>query len=456
MKIGIACLLTFFLTACFGCMSTQKRHVDITTERDDPAAVIALIKSVDTKIQYINRVSEQEDLSNDDREIALELLSTYQALQKKLSDYPGGSNCLSIIEDIYRRLSMLDATYFSSSRADDADVIRVYTRRKSDIMGAYLSGDLKGVIELCIQLKSVFGPDSITPDIGLVFAISLASRGMLDEAINIGEKMARRLETEPDPIQLRTHIAEWYLQQEQREKAISIYEKLSDTCDENEFTIRSLNKQIVDSQMYKPRIEPVISDPIQLERLEVGIDPLLVEVGKSLEENRFSEARNLLVSMRRRSLKADEIARVNQALKKVEIAENDYLEKKISIISMKRDLEQARNLLEEERYEEVIDRLEALEIETGDINEVTELKQFAIDKLIIRERNSAAGIFLAAKKTRDLEEKEAYLLEALDILNNTLSKYTSSTLNDKLKSNIETVRVELKKLPFKAGEKSDP
>ena len=459
MKIGITCLLSLFLTACFGCMSIQKGHVDITSERNDSAAVQALLKSIDTKIRFITHICEQRDLSSDDRKIALDLLTTYQALQRKLPSHPRGSNRLSIIEDMYDRLSMLDAVYFSNARkvgANDADIISLYTKCKADILGAYLTGDFKGVIDLCIKLKAVFGPDSLTPDIGLVFAISLASKGMLDEAIDIGEKMAKQLAVRPDLVQSRTHIAEWYLRQGQREKAMSIYEKLSDTCDENELTIRSLNKKIVASQISGPIIKPRIPDPLQLERLEVGIDPLLVEVGKFLEENRFNEARNILVSLRRRTLKADEIASVNQALKKVEIAENDYLEKKISVISMKRDMEKARRLLEEERFEEVITQLEALETETGDIREVAELKQFAIEKLITRERNRAAGIFLAAKKTADIEKKKAYLLEALEILKNILSKYPSSALNNKVISNIETVRIALERLPVKAGEVSDP
>ena len=87
----------------------------------------------------------------------------------------------------------------------------------------------------------------------------------------------------------------------------------------------------------------------------------------------------------------------------LELAENDYLEKKISNISLKRDIEQARILLEEERFEEAICRLEVLETENEENHEVIELKQFAMDKLITRERNKAAGVFLAAKKTTDPE-----------------------------------------------------
>ena len=384
MKIGTVCLLSLFLTSCFGCTSVQKRHRDITTERSDPAEINAF-----------------------------------------------------------------------QTKANNTNVIRLYTTRKSEILGTYRTGDLKGVVDLCIQLRSTFGPDSITPEIGLVFAVSLATRGMFDEAIQVGEKTVQQSEAGPDLIQLRTRIAEWHLQLGQQEEAISIYEKLLDTCDAHEFALRSLNKQILASQMHEPMIKPQISEPIELDRLEVGIEPLLAEVAKLLEENRFNEARNLLASTRRKTLKAGDVVRVNQALEEVELAENDYLEEKISNISLKKDIEQARTLMAEERFEEVIERLEVLETESGEMNEVIELKQFAIDKLITRERNRAAGVFLAAQKTTDPKDKQAYLLEALGILNNVLLKYHSSTLNNKIKSNIETVRGALEKIPHTAQEKKD-
>jgi len=154
----------------------------------------------------------------------------------------------------------------------------------------------------------------------------------------------------------------------------------------------------------------------------------------------------LLIPIRRRTLTAAEMDIVDQASRKLEQAEENYLEEKISIISMKRDMEQARRLLEEERFEEVISRLEAIESEHEDSHEITELKRFAIEKLINRERNRAATIFLAAKRTEDAEKKLAYLYDALEILKSLILKYPSTSLNNKLISNVKTVEEEIDRL----------
>jgi len=347
------------------------------------------------------------------------------------------------------RLSAVDERYFAQkmdSISDNSEIISLFAEKKEDIMDAYMSGDFSGVIELCIELKTVFGPDSLTPDVGLLFALSLARKEMVDEAIDVGEKITRNLETSPDRLQLNIKIAEWYLQTGQREKAIHVYDKLTDTLDENEIIVQALRKNIATSESVGPSTGQRTPIQIQPQRLEVGIDHLLEEMVKLLEENRFNEARDLLIPIRRRTLTAAEMEIVDQASKKLEQAEENYLEEKISIISMKRDMEQARRLLEEERFEEVISRLEAIESEHEDSREITELKQFAIEKLINRERNRAATIFLAAKRTEDAAKKQTYLYDALEILKSLILKYPSTSLNNRLISNIRTVEEEIARL----------
>ena len=105
-----------------------------------------------------------------------------------------------------------------------------------------------------------------------------------------------------------------------------------------------------------------------------------------------------------------------------------------------------QRLLEEERFEEVISRLEALESEQEDNRELIELKQFAIEKLINRERNRAAKIFLSAKETQDPEKKKEYLHESYEILESLVDKYPLSPLNSRLKSHMKIVSDELDKL----------
>lgn len=460
MKNTIVCLLIIFILFCFGCASFKSSPKTISANIDDKASIQTILDSLNTKIRFIKSIIEDKNITEEDRKIASDLLKTYKDLQNRLTHNESTDpNYLGILGDVYNSLISLDNIYFS--RIQDASfssaetTINLLATRKEDILGAYMAGDFKSVIDLCIDLETDFGPESLTPDIGLLFAISLAKKEMLDEAIDIGDKIARKLETRPDLIQLRINIAEWYLQQGQREKAIHIYEKLADSFDEHETIIHSLSKKIATSENVALDMEHRIPGDIKLERLEVGIDHLLERVDKLLEENRFNEARDLLFPLRRKTLSADEKDTVDQASKKLELAEENYLEKKISMISMKRDMEQARRLIEEERFEDVISRLEAMEPEQEETREISELKQFAIEKLINRERNRAATVFLAAKGTGDIAKKQTYLLEALGILNALIDRYPVSSLNDKLLSNIKTVEEELDKLQIKTEEGDD-
>ena len=253
---------------------------------------------------------------------------------------------------------------------------------------------------------------------------------------------------------MRIGIAEWYLLQGQREKAISVYEKLADTQDEKRMGIQSLSRKIAAAERRRSVVGPIQDRTLSQRVEEMTVDSLLEEVEKLLEENRFSEAKALLL-LKEQKVHSTEAETINQAYRRLELAEENYLEEKISMISMNRDMEQARRLLEEERYEEVISRLEALEPEE-DSREIKELKQFAIEKLINRERNRAATIFLAAKRTEDAVKKQAYLYEALEILKPLIFKYPSTSLNNKLISNIKTVEEEIGRLKIKSEDKEIP
>jgi hypothetical protein len=174
------------------------------------------------------------------------------------------------------------------------------------------------------------------------------------------------------------------------------------------------------------------------------VDQLLLDVDKLLEENRFSEARELLFNKKRTNLVPAESELINRALKKIELGEENYLQNKISMISTKRDMEQVHSLIEEERYEEAITKLDAMAAEEGGNQEILDLKQFAVEKLINRERNKAAQIYLQAKKTNDVSQKEAYLRESLDILKKLVDRYPDSRLNQKLVSNMNIVEEEIR------------
>ena len=131
----------------------------------------------------------EKNLSDNDREIAKNLRDAYKLLgELSSSRHPTEADYSTVIHDLFRCLNTLDKRSFDkeTGAADDrARTISLFSEKRARIVDAYVSGDFQGVIESCMELKTIFGPDSLTPDIGLLFALSLARKGMLNEAINI-------------------------------------------------------------------------------------------------------------------------------------------------------------------------------------------------------------------------------------------------------------------------------
>jgi len=155
----------------------------------------------------------------------------------------------------------------------------------------------------------------------------------------------------------------------------------------------------------------------------------------------------LLVAKMHENQSGAENEALEQAIKSVERAEEKYIEEKIASISMREEnLALARKLLENEQLEEAISNLNDLEEQEEGSREIRELREQAIERLINRERNKAAKLYLAAKKSRDPAKKEEYLRSSYEILNALVDKYPSSPLNNKIKDHIEKVEEELEKL----------
>ena len=138
---------------------------------------------------------------------------------------------------------------------------------------------------------------------------------------------------------------------------------------------------------------------------------------------------------------------IDKAIRDVEVAEEKYLQERIAMLSsINEGLTKVEKLIEEERFEAALSKLQTMSPEYGHGQDIEALKREAVNGLVNRERNRAAEIFLAAKKTRDPVKREEYLRSSYSILKNAIEKYPSSSLNDKLKSHIRKVAEELEKL----------
>lgn len=106
----------------------------------------------------------------------------------------------------------------------------------------------------------------------------------------------------------------------------------------------------------------------------------------------------------------------------------------------------ATKLIEEEDYESAIIILNNMQNNRNDNPEIKKQKDIAVERFINKERNRAAKIFLAAKKTSDVNKKEELLFTVKNILNGLIDNYPSAEMIDKVKNNLEAVNNELNKI----------
>ena len=78
--------------------------------------------------------------------------------------------------------------------------------------------------------------------------------------------------------------------------------------------------------------------------------------------------------------------------------------------------------------------------------EIKRLRDIAVEKLIISERNRAAQIYLMAKKTNNNKKKKELLLSSYNILKGLIDAYPSSSLINKLKIDLSKIEDNLKSL----------
>lgn len=445
-------LSLIFVVFAAGCLPEAKK-VEMgpkTALRPPPPLSI---ETLDKKIAYLTTKLEEQELDPEDKVVASDLLATYKTIRSYLQDQTSGYDERRIIQLLFGNLGRLEQEYFLREKFEGpsySKALSSFSEKRKKIMDAYLAGDYHGVINDCVDLEATFGPDSLTPEIGLLFAVALAKQGMLSEAIIISEKIIHELEGKPDLIHLRASIIEWQLDLGNREKALQIYEKMMDDLDEREELLAKSKLMVMEDRKRVSRQEAPSAAYAgglrQFPKLD-STDDLLKAVDELVQKHEFAEAKLLLIKHRIRTEEGPDLEIIDQALKSVDLAEERFLlEKRAKISYEKETLKLARELIEEENYEEALTKIEALRDSQNMTPEMNELKREATEKLIKRERNKAAKYFLMARKTADPAKKEELLLSSYDILKGLIERYPSSPMIEKLNDNLKTVREQLTKL----------
>ena len=447
-EIKTIIMALFVMSILFSCMPEIKKE-KIGPEAEGITTPILPADAIDKKIYMLEDFLKRQDIFKQDRESALALLSDYRkirlATQGKMSD----QDYRDVILTLFNCLDRLDEKYFLEKAGIEdkipSMVIDELTLRKQKIRDLYLSENYQEVISMCTELKADFGRNSLTPDIGLLFALSMAENNMLAEAIDIGEGIVGELEGKPDLIHLRAGIIEWLLEIGEREKAIKIYEKLIDNVNEREALFNIVRQSIAVDEEYELEsheefsIEDLLRETSNLSEPDRARE-VLNAAERLIMEHSYSEARLMLLRWRLRIEGGPEEEIVERALEAVSQAEERYQNK---IPRKNETIEKAAKLIEEENFKDALEILNNAQ-EAGP--EAKELRDLAIEKLINSERNRAAKLFLQIRNTDDPKRKEDILLSSYKILEELIETYPSSDLIDKLKNDLKYVRDELEKL----------
>jgi hypothetical protein len=225
---------------------------------------------------------------------------------------------------------------------------------------------------------------------------------------------------------------------------------------EQKFTLESARGVVPESTA--PKEEPMKGDTDREVRETLARADQLVQKGD------FERAKFILLQQRIRLEEGPQATLIDEAIKNVEAAEQKaLLQPKADVAAtepakdLQKDLQQeaqkqdslkaASSLIRSEKYEEALLKLDELPASDP---EVKELKNTAVEKLINRERNKAAQLFLAASKTKDPAKKEELLTSSYNILKAVADKYPSSPLTSKVQQHMNQVTRELAKV--KKGE----
>jgi len=403
-------------------------------------------------IERLQTLVEGNRLTAEDRLLAQELLDTYRTLERSPAAGGAAEETGALIELLVSSLVKLENRYFQKPPAEEAapfQGVALFSDKRRIILDSYLASDYQGVVDGCLELERVFGPDSLTPEIGLVFALSLGKRGMIQEALRMGTRISDELEGKPDLIQLRARMLEWQIALGDRKGAVRSYEKLVDNMHEREADLKNAEQALAGRGPQKPPFDKTRESAavIDVSKEPASVQEVLRQVDALVRKNDFETARLLLLRLRIRLQDGPDAELVEQTMRSVELAEENSRQGRSAEDSRKEEtLRLAANLIDQEKYEEAIAELEVLQQGKEAAPEARQLQERAVEKIVNRERDKAARLFLMARNATDVSKKRELLISSHNILKALIEKYPTSPLNQKISENIKRIEEELSKL----------
>ncbi|PKN28804.1 MAG: hypothetical protein CVU64_11490 [Deltaproteobacteria bacterium HGW-Deltaproteobacteria-21] len=458
-----------------GCASPVTREA-VTPGRDITLPLPISSAEIEARTARLAGRLEQTRMGESERKVAMDLLNSYQMIGATLQPPMAEGDRQRIIRLLFESLSKIDEAYFlrESKEGDEfSRIIDQYTSRRKEIIQDYLDANHGMVVEKSIALRDLFGEEALTAEIGLLYSISLAKQGRLAEAVSSGESIVSELEKRPDLVNLRAYILEWQLAMGQDKSAEEGLKELTRRVAEKEALLKEARERMGFQEKAESSTEtaPPIGPPLVYEDSSTpgspeSIETALAEVRDLVLRGEFTKAKFLLLQQRIRFPQGPQTEAIDAAMREVEVAQEkrelardrgellpeksgDELRTEKAMLESER-LILAKKLVEQENFAEAVARLDELQREGSASAEVASLKEMATEKLINKERNRAAKLYLMARAETDLSKKEELLVSSYNILKALLDKYPSSPLQKKVNDNMATIKDEMGRLKKRA------
>jgi hypothetical protein len=439
-----------------GCAAPPARRVPVVPEPVEHSDLLINEAQIDQKIRFLEGILANPDLPEPDRENAEAVLGAYRELKESAEVRLSDKDYQRLILSLFNAVSLMDEAYYGETAppGDDKEAFALFAEKRRAILNAYLKRNHKGVIEGTRGLMARFGPHAMTPEIGILFALSLAEVGELNQAVEVGEGIADELDRVPDIMRLRSEIARWQMKLGREDRALQTYERLTRDQDERAALVQETARHIRARQQMRPADTSILAEPPPGQGDEdlwqeggYPLDQLLEKVYALVQEQAYNKARLLILRERLRRGDGPENEVLDRELERIDQHEAEFqAQKQTRDDYLKEAQETARQYMEEENYQGAVDALDKAEASQQLDPESRALKERAVESLINKERNRAAELFLAARKTDDPGQKRELLGSAYDILKKLIDTYPSSPLNRKLRSHLAVVQQELDKL----------
>ncbi len=441
------CMLTLF----FACAPQVRRE----TPMPPPTGLQALpplhLEGLEKKIATLKEFVETKDLTDEEVKVARNLLRDYETVREVLRYplYPDDYH--RIIDLFYDNLTGVDEEYLKTVRRLKTRSPQAFLQRRETILRDFLSENYMSVIEACAEIQEQLEPESFTSDVALLCALSLGESGRYEEALTVSEEISPVLEKKPGLLWLKLKSIDWELALGNQDDALRRYEQLAGYLSEQEEMLKLAEMKVLPPEPAKTMAEESLQEEVATPSVEEPTPTTTDEVLKKAEElvrsGEPAKAEFILYQHRLRLEEGPEAEAVDRALESLEEASTASLQApEPEGPTVEEILKMVSAFIDGEQYEEALLKLEELKQKKNLTPEGQKLEARAIEKIINRERNKAAELFLRARSASDPAKKEELLRSSYDTLKAVSEKYPDSPLSKKVNDNMRAIENELKKV----------